>query len=134
MNLLPEFKVGDSVTFCAYPDQMNSNLRAVVREVVFDHEYKRIFYRISGDAISYTTGQSLKESKLFIPFGVAFDMINERQLQIDSFKTDWVCDDRKYLFKFKNSNQQIEIDLNCRTVKLIGADHKIWQSVNYGDK
>lgn len=132
MNLIPEFKVGDSVTFCAYPDQMKSNLKAVVKEVITDSLQQRIFYRVSGDCIGCTTGTSLKESKLFIPFGIAFNMINERQLVVNHFKSDWLADSC-YVYKFDNSNQEIVLRLDSQIVELFGADGKVWQSVEYKD-
>lgn len=132
MNLIPEFKVGDSVTFCAYPDQMNSSLKAIVKEVILDQTHQRIFYRVSGDVVSYTTGQSLKESKLFIPFGIAFNMINERQLVVNHFKSDWLTGSY-YVYKFDNSNQEILLRLDSQIVDLLGADGKVWQSVSFGD-
>ena len=130
MNLIPEFKIGDQVTFCAYPDQMNNNLKAIVKEVILDQAHQRIFYRVSGDVVSYTTGQSLKESKLFIPFGIAFSMINERQLITNYFKSDWLTDSC-YVYKFENSNQEIVLRLDSQLVELFGADGKVWQSASY---
>ena len=132
MNLMPEFKIGDQVTFCSYPDQMNSSLKAIVKEVILDQAHQRIFYRVSGDVVSYTTGQSLKESKLFIPFGITFNMINERQLVVNHFKSDWLTDSC-YVYKFENSNQEILLRLDSQIVDLLGADGKVWQSISYGD-
>ena len=65
---LPEFKIGDTVTFRAYADQ---NIKAVVREVVAPNQGlsgDKYTYRVEGvhqPLVSVTSGVSLVESVLF---------------------------------------------------------------------
>lgn len=122
-----EFVTGDTVTFCAYPDQLTQDLKAIVRGVSVD-DNGRILYDISGaKVLSITTGNSLKESVMFKPFGIAFGMINERELLYNVFKSEWLTDNC-YQFKFSNSNQIILIRLESNVVELFHSNGNLLES------
>lgn len=69
-TMKPEFKIGQKVTFKPY----DTEYKAIVREITVGHWHgkhldgtrdDRVFYRLAGDCITTTTGNSIVESKLF---------------------------------------------------------------------
>ena len=66
MNSKPEFAVGDIVTFNPYEKSYKCRVSKIDRGNPFASEPdSRIFYTLTGPAISKTTGQCIVESKLF---------------------------------------------------------------------
>lgn len=66
----PEFEVGQEITFKPYEKECKCIIKGINTENKFlngdkDH---RVHYEISGDARSQTTGESIMESRYFIPW------------------------------------------------------------------
>ena len=76
MKQRQEFKVGDTVRFRAYSDQPSEGLEATIKSVSigncgdgkdqFGHEDLRVFYEISGEVLSNTTGKCLIGSEYYV--------------------------------------------------------------------
>lgn len=69
----PEFKIGDAVTFKPYEKECKCRVKAIRHGGTGDgmnwgKPDDRIFYVLSGEAISITTGTSIMESSLFEPW------------------------------------------------------------------
>lgn len=129
-TLKPEFSVNDVVTFCAYPDQLNQDLKCKVKRVEVDKEKGRILYHLTGSALSVTTGSCIKESVLFKPYKIAFDLINLYQLKFNLFKSDRLPDNI-YMMKFSNSKMELLIRFDSNLVELFDTHGNVLQSINY---
>ncbi len=129
-TLKPEFKINDIVTFCAYPDQLNQDLKCKVKKVEIDNEKGRILYHLTGSALSVTSGSCIKESELFKPYKIAFDLINLYDLEFNLFKSDYLSDNL-YLMKFSNSKMELMIRFESKLVELFDIHGNILQSIKF---
>ena len=66
MNTEPEFAVGDTVTFKPYEKSYKCRVSKIKHNNPFEPgQDSRVFYTLTGPAISKTTGQCILESKLY---------------------------------------------------------------------
>ncbi len=129
-TLKPEFKVNDIITFCAYPDQVNQDLKCKVRKVEVDNERGRILYHLTGSALSVTSGSCIKESELFKPYGISFDLMRTYDLKFNVFKSDHISDDL-YIMKFSNSKMELMIRFESKLVELFDTHGNTLQSIKF---
>lgn len=129
-NITPEFKQGDTVTFCAYPEQLKQDLQCKVKKVEIDEQKQRVLYHLSGSAFSVTTGICIKESQLFKPWGIAWELVNTYQLEFSLFKSDYLTDDC-YSMKFNNSLMELIIRFDSGLVELFDTHGNTLQSKEF---
>lgn len=129
-TLKPEFKTGDIVTFCAYPDQLNEDLKCKVKGIEIDNEKGRVLYHLTGSALSITSGSCIKESELFKPYKIAFDLINLYDLEFNLFKSDHLSKSL-YIMKFSNSKMELMIRFDSKLVELFDTHGNILQSIEF---
>lgn len=129
-TLKPEFKINDIVTFCAYPDQLKQDLKCKVKKVEIDKEKGRILYHLTGSALSVTSGSCIKESELFKPYKIAFDLINLYDLEFNLFKSDHISDNL-YLMKFSNSKMELMLRFEAGLVELFDVHGNVLQSIKF---
>lgn len=108
MNI--EFKIGDTVTFCAYLDQYKALKRSPLtcRVNSANEDGDKVIYNLSGAALSSTRGSCIVESELFKPFKNAFELMIKYSLIPDDFKSGYITSNL-FEYKFKNSNKTILI-------------------------
>ncbi len=69
-----EFKTGDKVTFKPYEKECDCAVKAIKHgwcgngKDMFQNQDDRVFYRLTGEAETLTTGKSIMESALFEPW------------------------------------------------------------------
>lgn len=129
-NITPEFKTDDTVTFCAYPDQLNQDLKCKVKKVEIDEQKQRVLYHLSGSALSLTTGSCIKESQLFTPWLKAWELVNLYQLEFNLFKSDYLTDNC-YSMKFSNSLMELIIRFDSGLVELFDVHGNLLQSESF---
>lgn len=129
-SLKPEFKVGDVVTFCAYRDQLKQNLKCKVREIEIDNEKGRVLYHLTGSALSVTSGSCIKESELFKPYKIAFDLMGLYDLEFNLFKSDHISGNL-CLMKFSNSKMELMIRFESKLVELFDTHGNVLQSIKF---
>lgn len=127
-NLNVEFNVGDVVTFCAYPEQLKQDLKCKV--VKIETENDKVFYHISGDALSVTTGESIKESELFKPYKIAFELINKYGLQFNVFKSQRYTE-TCYCMRFNDTKIELLIRDIARLVELFDENGKTMECIKF---
>jgi|TARA_A100001518_G_C1227290_1_gene80743 hypothetical protein len=129
-NIIPEFKQGDTVTFCAYPDQLKQDLKCKVTKVEIDEQNKRVLYHLSGSALSITTGSCIKESKLFTPWAIAWELVNLYQLEFNLFKSGYIVGNL-YRMRFNNSLMELLIRFDSGLVELFDIHGNLLQSESF---
>lgn len=129
-TLNPEFKVNDIVTFCAYPDQVDQDLKCKVKKVEVDNEKGKVLYHLTGSVLSVTSGACIKESELFKPYKIAFDLMKLYDLEFNLFKSDHLSDNL-YLMKFSNSKMELMIRFESKLVELFDTYGNVLQSKNF---
>jgi len=126
-----EFKLGDTVTFCAWQRQFRDNLKCKIVKIDYPDKYGRIFYHVKGEnVISQTTGQSLKESNLFKPFGIAFELMEKHGLITNEMRSEWFTENC-FVFKFENSGNEIFIRKGANLVELFNDQGMTIESINF---
>lgn len=129
-TLKPEFEVNDIVTFCAYPDQFDQDLKCKVRKVEIDNEKGRILYHLRGSVLSVTSGSCIKESDLFKPYKIAFDLMKLYNLEFNLFKSDHLSKSL-YIMKFSNSKMELMIRFDSKLVELFDTHGNTLQSIEF---
>lgn len=67
----PEFKIGDSVCFKPYEKDCKCTVKSIQHgwcgdgKDMFRNQDDRVFYRLTGEAETLTTGKCIRESVLF---------------------------------------------------------------------
>ena len=129
-NITPEFKQGDTVTFCAYPEQLKQNLKCKVKRVEIDEQKQRVLYHLSGSALSITSGSCIKESELFKPWAIAWGLVNMYQLEFNLFKSEYLTDNC-YSMKFNNSLMELIIRFDSGLVELFDTNGNTLQTKRF---
>lgn len=120
-----EFKTGDTVTFCAYSDQLKKSLKCKVTEVM-PQDDGRIFYRLSGDVSSITSGVCIKESELFKPHEIALRWIAELKTY-EKLSSEWFTTLDCYCYKLENGHE-ILVRTNSGLVELFDTNGNVVKS------